>query len=307
MPDVNVSIIIINYNTKALTMQSIDSIITTTKEVAYEIIVVDNSSKAKEVIDTKTLESINREEKFERLVKIQAVKTENNGFSNGCNIGAKYTSGEMLLFLNSDVIVKEQAIDKAYAYMAANRDIGVLGIKVLLGDGSLDHGCKRGFPTPRNSFYYFMGFDKRWPENKKYGGYRLNYFPIDQINEVDSVSGAYLMVQKSIFESINGFDESFFMYGEDLDFCFRIKEAGYKVIYYPKVWIIHLKGQSGLNKTSNTTLFHFYNSMVIFYDKHYKRKYGLIVSAVIHGAVWGRYWMHKLKNSRLKDTGAKVD
>lgn len=283
----DLSIIIVNFNTKDLTNQTIDSIIKNTEGISYEIVVVDNSINKSEQC---TYES--------SLVKV-IPDVENHGFGHACNIGADNSKGEILLFLNSDTLVHDSSLSKCVDYIKGNEKVGALGGRVLLKDGTLDHGCKRGFPTPEAAFYYYAGLDKRYPASKKFGVYRQTFLNEFEINEVDSVSGAFLMVRRRLFNEAGRFDEAFFMYGEDLDLCYRIKEKGYKIIYYPEAIITHLKGQSGLHKSSKFVIYHFYNAMIIFYNKHYKDKYNIILTLLIYFAVKIKYWMTLLKRRSM--------
>lgn len=285
----DLSIIIVNYNTRDLTNQTIDSIIKYTENIDYEIIVVDNSSDKKQQCKYKN-------EQVTVLLDI-----ENHGFGHACNVGAKEAKGRFLLFLNSDTLIHDNSLMKCVKYMKNNQDIGVLGARILLRDGTLDHGCKRGFPTPSAAFYYYAGLDKKYPTSIKFGAYRQTFLCETETNEVDSVSGAFLMISKTLFENVKGFDETFFMYGEDLDLCFRVKENGYKVVYFPEAVITHLKGQSGLYKSSKIVIYHFYNAMILFYKKHYKDKYNFIITILVYSAVKIKYWLTLLKREVLND------
>ena len=278
----DVSVIIVNFNTKKLTHQTIDSIIKNTFSIDYEIIVMDNSTDRNQIC---TYENVN--------VKVKTI--ENHGFGHACNEGAKVAEGKYLLFLNSDTIIYDNSILRCFEYMRYNDNIGVLGARILLEDETLDHGCKRGFPTPSAAFYYYLGLDRKYPQSKKYGAYRQTFLDESETNEVDSVSGAFLMISKKIFYDIKGFDETFFMYGEDLDLCYRVKEKGHKVIFYADAVITHLKGQSGLHKSSKTIIYHFYNAMIIFYDKHYKNRYSLIITLLVYSAIKVKYLITILK------------
>lgn len=279
----DLSIIIVNYNTKDLTHQTIDSIIKNTHGINYEIIVADNSTDESQIC--------NYDSQY-----VTTFKIENHGFGHGCNSGAKLAKGKYLLFLNSDTLIHDNALLRCFEYLRSNDNTGALGVKILLKDGTLDHGCKRGFPTPKAAFYYYLGLDKKNPESKKYGAYRQTFLNESETNEVDSVSGAFLMMSKKLFNEINGFDETFFMYGEDLDLCYRIKEKGYKVIYFADAVITHLKGQSGLHKSSRIVIYHFYNAMLIFYNKHYKNKYKPIVTSLVYSTIKVKYWITLLKH-----------
>ena len=270
------SIVIINHNTKELTNQTIQSVLIGTK-IEFEIVLVDNST--------------NDSERFydHADAHVKIVHCENKGFGHACNFGVDSTIGEYILLLNSDTIVESKSIETCIEYLEQHQDIGTLGCKLILEDGSLDHGCRRGFPTPMNSLFYFMGLDRIFPKNPLFGGYRLNYLTINETHNVDAVSGAFMLMRRSLYQQINGFDESFFMYGEDLDLCYRVKQAGLRVVYYPLATVIHLKGQSGLSTSSKEVIFHFYDAMLIFYRKHYKKKYGFIMYGVITLAVKVKY------------------
>ncbi|MBQ7265422.1 MAG: glycosyltransferase family 2 protein [Firmicutes bacterium] len=278
------SVIIINHNTPSLTAQTVDSFIKSTQNVDYEIVVIDNSSDKEKVYEGCRDERV-------RVYK----NIENKGFGNACNIGVKKSVGKYVLFLNSDTLMQEGTIEKALTYMKENITVGCLGIKTLLEDGSFDHGCKRGFPTPFNSFCHILKLDKIFPKVKKFGGYTLAYIPNESVSEVDSVSGAFMLIPRYVLNRTGLFDESIFMYAEDIDLCLRIKEAGYKVVYYGKAYMIHLKGQSGLHTKNKAVIRHFRDGIRIFYDKYYKKKHSPIVTFLMHRAIDINYYMTLLK------------
>jgi len=281
---VDLSIIIINHNTKALTQAAVDSLFRHTKGIDWEIILVDNSAEERERFRPSP----------EMPVKV--IRVENRGFSHGCNTGARLATGRNLLFLNPDTLISTNLLPECVRYLDEHRETGTLGVKILLPDGRLDHGCKRGFPSPISAFYYLAGFDHRHPQDPKYCSYRLLHLDPDKIHSIDAVSGAFLMTPKAVYEEVQGFDETFFMYGEDLDYCFRIKKTGRQVIYYPKFSILHLKGQSGLHHKKNEILYHFYNAMKQFYRKHYQKKYGIGVRFMVYTAITGLYFFERGKN-----------
>jgi GT2 family glycosyltransferase len=283
----DLSIVIINFNTRALTEQTIRSVFDSTKRISFEIILVDNSTKQEEKM---------LPQEDERIILLSDV--ENKGFGNGCNLGAQQAHGDYVLFLNSDTIVHEEALDRCVEYMRDHPDVGGLGIHTLLKDGTLDHGCKRGFPTPMASLYYFTGMDRRHPESKKYGAYRQTFLDENETNDTDCVSGAFLMMPKKVLEQLGGFDERFFMYGEDVDLCYRVKEAGYRIVYFAEASMTHLKGSSGLHTKSKTVIYHFYHAMTLFYDKHYKKKYPFFVTWIVHLGIRAKYAMTLLKMKR---------
>ena len=273
----DLSIIIVNYNTRELTTQAVNSILDTTLGIDYEVIVVDNSSKPKEFFDM-----------LSSKVKVIS-RVENKGFAHACNIGTNIAIGKYILYLNSDTIMQKGTLKGAIDYMESDKNIGCLGIKTYLKDGSFDHGCKRGFPTPFNSLCYSLKLDKIFPHNKKFGGYTLSYLSMDETNEVDSVSGAFMLIPRIVLNKVGLFDESIFMYGEDIDLCYRIKARGLKVMYYAEVWMIHLKGQSGLHTKSPVVIKHFHDGIKRFYDMYYSDKYSFLTTVLMHGAINFRY------------------
>ncbi len=273
----DLSVIIINYNTKELTGQAVASVRETVKSTSCEVIVIDNSSEPEERYQNDA----------DGVVVLSGV--ENRGFGNACNLGAAQAKGEYLLFLNSDAIAHPEAIDRTVKYLREHPEVGALGIRMLLEDGTLDRGCERGFPTPSASLYYFLGLDKKYPESRKYGAYHQTFLPDDQTAETDCVSGAYLMMPRSFFLELGGFDEIFFMYGEDIDLCYRVKEAGKKVVYYADASVTHLKGASGLHSKSKEAIYHFHRAMKLFYRKHYWKKYNIFVSAAVYFGIWAKY------------------
>lgn len=282
----SVSIVLINYNTKQLAENTIRSIIEHTQNINYEIIVVDNSSdKNQQVIFPNP---------FVRILR----DIENKGFGNACNIGAKQAKFEILLFINSDILLTDNTILSCFEILINTQNAGIVGPRIVLRDGQLDHGCKRGFPTPLSALTYMLKLDRLFPRSKTFGHYRQTYVSQQKIGEVDAVSGSFLMIWKHLFDDLNGFDETFFMYGEDLDLCYRVKQRGYQVLFNPLSTVVHLKGQSGLHIQSKQTLFHFYNAMTIFYEKHYENKYSSFTTHLVKLAIKGQYQLALLTRSR---------
>ncbi len=281
----DLSVIIVSYNTKDLLRQTIQSVIDTTHKIDYEIIVSDNDSS-----DGSPL-MVEEEFKGVRLIRTGA----NLGFSKGNNIAIKEAKGRYILLLNSDTVVKGNCLDKCLGYMDKHNDIGALGCKILLPSGDLDHACKRGFPTPEASLYYMLGMDKRYPANKKYGAYRASHLGQDEVGELDALMGAFMILPRHVIDEVGDLDETFFMYGEDLDWCYRIKEAGYKIIYYPKAYIVHHKGASSKKKRVKT-IYEFHRAMILFYNKHYRKKYNIMVTLAVYFGVGVRMIMTYILN-----------
>lgn len=286
----DISIIIVNYMTYEKTVNTIESITRYTNGIKFEIILVDNGSKND---DAERLEKYTTNNNY----KIKFIKNkENTGFSKGNNVAVKEAKGEYIIFLNSDTELTENSFYKAITYIRKNRDIGALGTRLVTPDGKLDHGCKRGFPTPSASLYYLLKMDKLFKNQRKYGAYKLSYLDEYEVNDVDAISGAFFLTSKKVLDKVGSFDNQFFMYGEDIDLCYRIKEAGYRIVYNPNIGtVIHYKGASG-KKRRYKTIYHFYEAMIRFYNKHYRKKYNFLVTGTVYLAVGGLLIVKILSN-----------
>jgi len=280
------SIVIVNYNTKDQLLDCLSSIYAHSPEkYMLEVIVVDNASDDDSVEAVKSV--------FPDVILLP--QPDNLGFSKANNKGISISRGRYILLLNPDTVVEKDTLTEMINYMDYNPQIGVAGCKVVLADGTLDKACKRSFPTPLKAFFHFMGLAKLFPNNKRFGAYNLTYLDEDEINEVDSVVGAFMLVRKEAIDQVGALDEDYFMYGEDIDWCLRIKQAGWKVVYCPIAKIIHYKRTSS-SKRRIQSLYHFYNSMLIFYRKHYKRKYGIMVTFLVYLGILGAFSLALLKN-----------
>ncbi|MBC8578938.1 glycosyltransferase family 2 protein [Zhenhengia yiwuensis] len=291
------SIIIVNYNTYTLTKQTIDSVLEKKLPFEYEIMLVDNAS----MDDSMTrLQEDYKEIIIQGLLNI-TLNDANLGFAKANNIGMRKSKGEYLLLLNSDTYVVEECLEKCMAYIEKDKQIGALGCKVILPDGTLDHACKRGFPTPRTSFYYFLKLHKR--DKVKYGLYDALHLDENEVGEVDCLMGAFMLMPRYVLDQVGLLDEDFFMYGEDIDLCYRIKEGGYKIMYYPEASIIHYKGGSS-KKRRTKVIYDFHNAMWIFYKKHYIKTYSLWINSLVYVGIWTKYALEIGKNA-MKSSGNK--
>lgn len=246
----DLSVIIVNYNTKELLKACVDSVQKTYPE--SEIIVVDNFS------------SDGSRKEISKMPVKGVLLEENAGFSKANNMGLDYATGDYVLFLNPDTVVRQNTLARCLEFLKENKKAGAVGCKVVLPDGSLDKACKRKFPTAFNSFCTIFKIAKIFP--------KLGYNLVGNDNgvyPVDCLVGAFMMCQRELIEKIGGFDEDFFMYGEDIDLCLRIKKAGYDIWYLGDSAITHVKGASG--KKSQKAKIAFYDSMSIYYKKHFKK------------------------------------
>ena len=295
------SIVILNYNTADLLVKCVDSVMGERGKMGEkgergEIIVVDNGSTEP------AFASPNRRASA-RQAKIKYIYNEQNyGFAKGNNIGIKQTTGEYVLLLNPDTEIPEQGkgLSQLIDFMDKNPQIGIMTCRVELLNGNLDDSCHRGFPTPWNAFCYFSGLSKVFSKNKLFAGYNLTYLNVKTIHEVDAVNGAFMLIRRKCGEELNWLDEDYFWYGEDLDFCYRAKQKGWKVFFWPMMKIIHYKGVASGIKGGDTTASREtkikatearFTVMKTFYDKHYKNKYpSWIVAAVLLSIELKKKW-----------------
>lgn len=286
----DLSVIFVSYNTKDLTLQSLSKLQAALSKgkIDAEIIIVDNNSQD------------GSPEAFKAYAQTKKnVKTlfnhDNPGFGKANNQGMAVAEGRYILYLNTDVFVPEEPFfDALINQMDSNKLIGALTVKVQLATGAIDPASHRGFPTVWRSFCYYSGLEKLTKNipvlNRIFGGYHLTYLPLTTRHEIDTPTGAFFLARRDILDTLKGFDEDFFMYGEDIDLAFRIKRLGYIIIYDPTYTVLHLKNQSGIKKKNNVkiqkkTKNHFYESMIIFYKKHYEKKYPKWISALVYAAI----------------------
>jgi GT2 family glycosyltransferase len=257
-----ISVVIVNYKVPELVTQAVRSI----KEAALagqtEIIVVDNASedRSRQIITSAFSDVI--------YVGLKA----NIGFGKASNLGARRSRGQYLLMLNPDAVISHNTLEVCRDFLQEHPQVGILGPKILNPDGSLQSGCRRSFPTPFNSFCHLFGLARLFPNSKRCSAYTLSSFDPDLSMEVDAISGSFMFMPRQVFGEIGGFDEAFFMYGEDLDLCAKAKQKGYQVWYHPGTQIIHFKGQSS-RKLSLRSRTAFYQAMVLF-SRKYRNSYG---------------------------------
>lgn len=215
------------------------------------------------------------------------VNETNTGFSKACNKGLQYAGGEYVLFLNPDTIVAEDCFKKCLSFFETHPACGALGVKMIDGSGNFLKESKRSFPSPLTSLYKLFGLSRLFPGSKVFSRYHLGHLDKDVDHEVDVLAGAFMMIRKKVLDEVGSFDETFFMYGEDVDLSYRIQKAGYKNYYFAGTTIIHFKGESTRRGSLNYVKM-FYNAMSIFVRKHYEGTRAGVFSATIHFAIWVR-------------------
>lgn len=282
----DLSIIIVNYNVKEFLQNLLHSLHKAISNLSYEIIVVDNAS------DDGSVEFIR-----EKFPQIKLITNQTNfGFSKANNIALEVSSGKFILLINPDTLVREDTITKMIEFLTNHPDAGLVGCKILNPDGSLQLACRRSFPGPWTSFCKVAGLSTLFPQSKLFAKYNLTYLDENSTHEVDAISGSFMMMKREVYERVGGFDEQFFMYGEDLDLCYRIQKNGYKVYYYPGTQIIHYKGESTKRSSLDETKY-FYNAMHLFVKKHFSTFY--LVEIILQSAIGFRKFFAFLGRKKL--------
>lgn len=261
--DILISVVIVNYKVPEYLKETIRSICDAHLYEKTEIIVVDNDSRdrSQEIITAQ----------FPEVIWIQM--KNNVGFGKACNIGVKQANGNYILLLNPDTVISKNTLTVSIDFMRAHPEVGLMGPKILNPDGSLQQSCHRSFPSPMDAFFHVSGLSKLFPKSKLFGKYYLTHLDPEVSTQVDAVSGSFMFISRSLFNQIEGFDERFFMYGEDLDICWRVSDAGYKVWYFPGTQIIHRKAKSS-SRVKIRSRVAFYEAMIIFSAKYKDRQKG---------------------------------
>ena len=278
---IDISVIILSYNTCDVTLQCLASLSKTTwGQIKKEIIVVDNASNDETVDDIR--------KKFPDVHVIQ--NNKNIGFAAGNNVGIRQAKGKYILLLNSDTEIKPETIGAMIAFMDAHPKAGASTCKLVLPGGSMDPACHRGFPTPWAAFTYMSGLERLFSKTTLFGHYHLGYRPMSVPHEIDCPSGAFFLVRKEVIRTVGLLDEEFFMYGEDIDWAYRIKKQGWEIWFDPDASIIHLKKQSGRahvnRQTRMQSQINFLTTMKLFYKKYYEKKYGFALTRLVYFGIW---------------------
>lgn len=297
----DLSVIVVSYNTRQLLDDCLRSIYTADAPPdGMEVIVVDNASTdgSVEMVRTKYPQA--------RLIASPA----NRGYSAANNQGSAVAQGGYLLFLNSDTVVSSRALAEPLRYLQSHPEVGALTVRLVYPTGERDPDNHRGFPTPWNAFCHFAMLSRLFPGSPRFNGYFRSYEDFSAVHPVPVIAGSYMMMPRALDRQLGGWDETYFFYGEDIDYCYRIDQAGYQIVYYPLVEVLHYKGaSSGLRKESaeiarppkDTRIKvarESVRAMRVFYSKFYRDKYpGLVTAFVLAGIQvrgWARILRHRL-------------
>lgn len=273
----DLSVIIVNYNVKHFLEQCLCSVEKAARPLQAEIIVVDNHST------DGSLDYLRPRFPGVRFL----ANTVNTGFAKACNQGLAMASGQYILFLNPDTIVPEDCFRACISFMNQQPRAGALGIRMQDGSGRFLKESKRAFPSPLTSLYKLSGLSRLFPRSGTFSRYHLGHLPERETNEVDVLAGAFMFIRKEVLDQTGGFDESFFMYGEDVDLSYRIQKAGYGNYYFAGSSIIHFKGES-TRKASMNYVRMFYTAMIRFVRKHYGGSRAGLFTLLIYTGIWLR-------------------
>jgi N-acetylglucosaminyl-diphospho-decaprenol L-rhamnosyltransferase len=285
----DLSIVIVSYNVVDLLRDCLESLRTDLERVRAEVYVVDNASS------DGSADMVAAEYPWVTLIR----RPGNAGYAAANNLALRRARGRHLLLLNPDTVLPPGALADTVAELDANPDIGALGPKLVRADGSLDRACRRSFPSPEVAFFRLFGLARLFPRSPRFARYNLLHLDPDRPTDVDSVCGAFMLVRLRVAEEVGLLDERFRMYGEDLDWAYRIKQAGWRIRYHPAVVVLHYKGSSSRQR-STRSLRWFFQAMHLFYRKHYAPAYPAPFNALVHGAIALYTAVALLRNALLR-------
>ncbi len=269
------AVVIVNHNTAALLARCLETLQHSRTSFEFSVYVVDNAS-------TDGSADMVRE-RFPWAYLLESQENKGYAYANNLALQRLFPGGlagpalvSYVVLLNPDTEVPPTALQQLVDFLEGHPDVGIVGPKLVRPDGSLDLACRRSFPSPEVAFYKMVGLSRLFPRNRRFARYNLTYLDPDVVAEVDAVAGACMAVRAAAVQQVGFLDERFFMYGEDLDWAYRIKQAGWKVYYYPQVTVLHHKGAA--SRRSRRATYEFYRAMLLFYRKHYAAS----TSALVH-------------------------
>ena len=262
----DISVCMVNFNAEKYLIKCLQSLENAISPLSYEVIIVDNKSK------DSTIKLLRK-----HFNDINFVCNDYNlGYTSEINKAMKLGRGKYKLILNPDTILKDKSIFRLVNFMKTNKEIGITGPKVLNEDGSFQKSCRRGLARPSAVFCYFLGLAKLFPKNKNLTGYQLNHLDENQINKVKGVSGSCMLIDQNVIKDIGYFDEKFFAYQEDSDYCLRAIEKGWAVYYNPNAIVYHKSGHGGSHSVPYLSIFEWHRSYYYYYLKHFSKEHSLL-------------------------------
>lgn len=280
----DLGIVIVNYNVRDLLRECLASVYDSRGDVSFEVCVVDNGSR-----------DGSADMVAEEFPQVRLIRAENRGYAVGNNLGLREfgldpglqgtaDSPRFALLLNADTVVPPSAVAEMIQFMEKKPEAGVAGPRLVRADGSLDRACRRSFPTPEVALYRLSGLSHLFPNSQRFGRYNLTYLSPDVTTELDSVVGAFMIIRGETLAEVGLLDERYFMYAEDLDFCYRAKRLGWQVWYNAAVTVLHYKGQSSRQRSKFANA-KFYETMRLFHDKHFKHQTFFLVNWLIYAGI----------------------
>ena len=277
------SVIIVNYNVKFYLEQCLESVRRASKGLLVEVFVVDNLSTDGSIAYLRN--------RFPEVIFIE--NRENVGFARANNQAIRQSKGKYVLLLNPDTFVGEDTLASFVEFMEAHPEAGGAGAHMLNVDGTFAPESRRGLPTPFVAFCKMSGLASLFPKSRLFGKYYMHYLDKREVNEIEAMSGAYMMLRREALDKVGLLDEDFFMYGEDIDLSYRVLKGGYKNYFLP-VRMLHYKGESTV-KNSYRYAYTFYQAMRLFFRKHYGH-YSFVISLPINAATWASTFMAYVSN-----------
>lgn len=274
----DVSVCIVNLNAKQHLASCLNLLPESLGSYSYEVIIVDNHSQ------DGSQEFIQQEYPGFHLL----INHRNEGYTQAINSAIRVSRGDYLAVLNPDSEPGPNSIFTLIEFLKMNENIGIVGPKVIASDGSFQRSCRRGVARPAAVFSYFLGLARRYPNDQRFTGYHLNHLDENEINEVSGVSGSCMVIRRKILKDIGYFDEQFFAYQEDSDYCLRAKERGWKVYYNPHSIVKHRGGMGGANSVPMKAIFEWHRSYYKYYFKHFADDYSMIFNIFYSIAMVGK-------------------
>jgi colanic acid biosynthesis glycosyl transferase WcaI len=289
-PQPRVSIVAVSYECREALVSCLESLEAEQSDLPAEVIVVDNASS------DGTVRAVEARFPWATIVANHA----NVGFARAMNQALEIAKGELVLALNPDTLVPPGAIGRAADELERHPDVGMLGVKLVRPDGTFDHACKRGFPTISSALYYFFHLNRLRPSSPRFAQYTAGELGEDETGPVDAINGAFMLVRREAADEVGPMDERYWLYAEDLDWCHRFWEQGWKVLYWPGEEVVHWKGGSSGDMRSWQLNRAFHRSMWLFYAKHYAPRHPVLVSRFVWLGVWAKFSFSAFLNAVRK-------
>jgi len=284
------SVIVVTYECRGLAHRCLETLEYARDEISLEVIVVDNDSA------DGTVEALREDFPWADV----RAGGGNLGFSRANNLALADARGRHLLLLNPDTEVPPGALAGAVSALEERPEVGMLGVKLTLPGGGLDHAAKRGFPTPLSSLYHFAGLTRLMPSSPRFAQYTAGHVDPDETAFVDAVNGAFMLVRREALDAVGPLDESYWLYMEDLDWCYRFWQQGWPVLYWPGVHVVHVKGGSSAGHRSWRADHAFHRGMWLFYRKHYAPERPWVVTAAVWAGVWAKLAVSGLRSAAAR-------